>query len=114
MAQESSSDFSIVKNYIELKSKYDTEFKQYTEKMKGMEEKFKTHVATLEEEIRKRNAHIKNQEAKLQELTAASSEKDEQLKSLGLQVHKLKMETGQGQSAGASQDADKKKRGFFK
>ncbi|HJO02317.1 MAG TPA: hypothetical protein QF458_05355, partial [Candidatus Woesearchaeota archaeon] len=57
--------FSIVKNYIELKGKYDTEFKQYNEKMKGMEEKFKTHVATLEEEIKKRNAHIKTQEAKI-------------------------------------------------
>ena len=114
MDQESSSDFSIVKNYIELKNKYDTEFKQYSEKTKGMEEKFKIHVATLEEEIKKRNAHIKNQEAKIQELTATIAEKDEQLKSLGLQVHKLKLETGQGHSAGASQDADKKKRGFFK
>ena len=44
MSQESYSDFSIIKNYIELKNKYDDEIKVFREKIKSQEEKFKKHI----------------------------------------------------------------------
>jgi hypothetical protein len=44
-------------------------------------------------------------------LTAKVAEKDERLKSMGLELHRLKLETGQGQP---EQGEGGKKKGFFK
>jgi len=114
--KESYSDFSIVKNYIELKAKYETEIRNFSEKAKDNEEKFKKHVAALEAEIFKRNEHIKALDVKIQEMTQKLSEKDEQLKTMGLQLHKLKLaQAGSGQAASETDDPSKKgKFGIFK
>lgn len=114
--KESYSDFSIVKNYIELKTKYETEIKNFIETARGSEEKFKKHVAALEAEIIKRNEHIKSQEAKIQELIQRGAEKDEQLKTLGLQLHKLKLaQSPTAQTLPDAEDSNKKgKHGLFK
>ena len=112
MPQESYSDFSIVKDYIELKNKYDNELQQFKEKIKSMEEKFKTQASVLEVELKKRNENIKAFEAKIQELTAKIVEKDEQMKNLGFQLHKTKM--SQDVSEQQNQPAENsKKKGFF-
>jgi predicted nucleic acid-binding Zn-ribbon protein len=111
MEQESFSDFSIIKNYIELKGKYDVEIKNFVDKIKALEENAKKRLAALEGEVAKRNEHIKGLEIKIQELTAKVAEKDERLKSMGLELHRLKLETGQGQP---EQVESGKKKGFFK
>ncbi len=111
MPQESYSDFSIIKDFIELKNRYDEEVREVKDKVKSMEEKFKKHAAALETEIKKRNDHIKACETKMGELKAAISEKDEQLKNLGLQLHRLKMSReAPGQS---HQEENSRKKGFF-
>lgn len=114
--KESYSDFSVVKNYIELKAKYDIEIRSFIEKAKENEDKFKKHVGALEAEIVKRNEHIKAQDARIQELTQKIAEKDEQLKTLGLQLHKLKLAQGvSGQGQQDTEDPSKKgKFGLFK
>lgn len=110
--KESASDFSIVKNYVELKAKYDSEMRTVTESSRAMEGKYKSHIALLESEIAKRNEYIKAQEAKLQELTQKVTEKDEQIRALGGQLNKLK--AGASQAAGDDADAKKSKFGMFK
>lgn len=110
--KESSSDFSIVKNYIELKGKYDQEIKGYSEKIKALEEKYKKHIADLEQEIRKRNDHIKARDQKIQELSQGIAERDEKLKTLGLQLHKLKMESTEKEAV-PSESGDSSKKGKF-
>ena len=110
--KESASDFSIVKSYLELKAKYESEMKSVGETTRSMEGKYKNHISLLEGEINKRNEYIKAQEAQLQELKEKISEKDEQLKTLGLQLHKLKM-AQQGPDGGA-EDPKKGKFGIFK
>lgn len=113
--KESYSDFSIIKNYIDLKAKYETEVKSFMVRAKENEEKFKKHVAALEAEIVKRNEHIKTLDAKIQELTQKNAEKDEQLKTLGLQLHKLRLAQQGGTTPAAAEDPSKKgKFGFFK
>jgi len=115
--KESYSDFSIIKRYIELKTKYETEIKSFMLRAKENEEKFKKHIAALEAEIVKRNERIQELEAKIQDLTQKMGEKDEQLKNLGLQLHKLKLAQGgqQAQQPGEGEDPAKKgKFGFFK
>ena len=110
--KESASDFSIVKNYVELKAKYDSEMRAQSESTRSMEGKYKSHIALLEAEITKRNEYIKAQEAKIQELTQKMTERDEQLRALGGQLNKLK--AGTPQAAGADADAKKGKFGMFK
>ena len=114
--KESYSDFSIVKNYIDLKAKYETEVKSFMLRAKENEEKFKKHVAALEAEIVKRNEHIKALDAKMQEMTQKIAEKDEQLKTLGLQLHKLRLaqQSGPGPATPGTDAARKGKFGLFK
>ena len=114
MAPESTSDFSIVKNYIELKSKYDTEIKQASGKFKEMEDKYKSHIATLEQEIKKRNEHIKAYDQKVQDLNKTIAEKEEQLKNLGLQLHRLKSAGAAAAPQAQPATEEQKKKGFFK
>lgn len=114
--KESYSDFSIIKKYLELKEKYDNEIKQYAENGRAREEQFKKQTALLEQEVAKRNEYIKAQEQKIKDLTQKMAEKDNQLKTMGLQLHKLKMAQNGGAQPGAPQaDAEdkKRKRGLF-
>jgi hypothetical protein len=110
--KESASDFSIVKSYVELKAKYDSEIRTLSESTRSVEGKYKSHITLLESEIAKRNEYIKAQEAKIQELTQKVTERDEQLRSLGSQLNKLK--AGSQQAPGADADAKKGKFGMFK
>ena len=109
---ESASDFSIVKSYVELKAKYDTEVRALSESTRSVEGKYKNHITGLESEIAKRNDYIKAQEAKIQELTNKLAERDEQLRSLGSQLNKFK--AGSPQAPGAEADPKKGKFGMFK
>jgi chromosome segregation ATPase len=110
--KESASDFSIVKNYFELKTKYDTEMRTITESSRAQEGKYKGHIAMLEGEIAKRNDYIKAQEAKLQELTQKNAELTEQVKNLGNQLNRLKM--GSPATGGAAPAEKSSKFGIFK
>jgi predicted RNase H-like nuclease (RuvC/YqgF family) len=110
--KESASDFSIVKSYVELKAKYDSEIRTLSESTRSIEGKYKNHITSLESEIAKRNEYIKAQEAKIQELTQKIAERDEQLRSLGSQLNKLKGISPQ--APGADADPKKGKFGMFK
>ena len=110
--KESASDFSIIKNYVELKAKYDSEMRSLSESSRAMESKYKSHIVKLEAEIAKRNEYIKAQEAKLQELMQKTAEKDEQIKNLGGQLNKMRMAAPQ--APGADADGKKNKFGMFK
>jgi chromosome segregation ATPase len=110
--KESASDFSIVKSYVELKAKYDSEIRTLSESTRSIEGKYKNQITVLESEIAKRNEYIKAQEAKIQELTQKMAERDEQMRSLGSQLNKFK--AGSPQAPGADADAKKGKFGIFK
>jgi predicted RNase H-like nuclease (RuvC/YqgF family) len=112
--KESASDFSIVKSYVELKSKYDSELRAMSESSQVQEGKYKSHIAMLESEIAKRNEYIKAQEAKLQELTQKIAERDEQVRSLGAQLNKIKMSAVPGAAPAGAEDPKKSKFGIFK
>lgn len=114
--KESASDFSVVKSYVELKAKYDSEMRLVTETAKAQETKYKNHIAMLEGEITKRNDYIKAQDAKLQELTQKAAEKDEQIRNLGAQLNKIKMGGAPPQPSGGGvvDDQKKSKFGLFK
>ncbi len=113
--KESYSDFSIISKYIELKNKYEDEVKRFAEGNREREEKVKQQVAALQQEVAKRNDYIKAQEQKLQELTQKMAEKDEQLKTMGLQLHKIKLSQSAPQEQPmAAEPDDKKKKGLFK
>ena len=111
--KESYSDFSIIKSYLELKEKYDKEIKNFSDGSKVKEEQFKKQSTALEAEVAKRNEYIKAQEKKIQELTQKIAEKDEQLKTLGLQLHKLKLSQSPSEQQSSTEDTGKK-RGLFK
>ena len=111
--KESFSDFSIVKNYIELKGKYDRDIKDIGEKQRSVEEKLKKHITALENEVKKRNNHIKILEDKLQEITQKTAEKDEQLKTLGFRLHKSKIGKVQEEPPVLEENPKKGKFGLF-
>ena len=111
--KESYSDFSIIKSYIELKEKYDKEIKSFSDGSKVKEDQIKKQTTAMESEVAKRNEYIKAQEKRIQELTQKIAEKDEQLKTLGLQLHKLKLSQSPSEKQPASEDTGKK-RGLFK
>ncbi|MCP4714141.1 MAG: hypothetical protein GY868_03405 [Deltaproteobacteria bacterium] len=112
--KESSSDFSIVQKYIELKTKYEKEIREHGDKSKSLEDKFKKHIVTLENEIKKRNDMIKSLEAAATEVNGKIAEKDEQLKTLGLQMHRMKMDMENREQDQAEQENKKGKFGLFK
>jgi uncharacterized protein (DUF3084 family) len=112
--KESASDFSVVKSYVELKAKYDTEMRALAETTQAQEGKYKGHIAMLEGEIAKRNEYIKAQEAKIQELTQKIAERDEQIRNLGAQLNKIKMGSSPAPQPGAADDQKKSKFGIFK
>lgn len=90
MEQQSSSDFSIVKDYIEIKKKYEFELKNSSAKHNEMEEKYKKHVAALEQEIVKRNGQIKTFETQAKEAIQKLKENEAQMKTMGLELHRLR------------------------
>lgn len=116
--KESYSDFSIIKSYIELRQKYDSEIRLFKDSVKESEDKARQQIATLEQEVAKRNEYIKAQERKLQEMTERVKAQEEQLRDLGLQLHKFKIQASQQASAASQQPEPEpeasKRRGFFK
>jgi len=112
--KESASDFSIVKSYVELKAKYDSEMRALAESTHAQEGKYKSHIAMLEGEITKQKDHIKKLEATVQELTQKTTEKDEQIRNLGAQLNKIKMAGAPGPPPGGADDPKKSKFGIFK
>jgi hypothetical protein len=90
MEQQSNSDFSIIKDYIEIKKRYEFESKNSSARLEEMKEKFKKHIATLEQEIAKRNEHIKVIEAQTKEAIQKLKENEDQMKTMGLELHRLR------------------------
>ncbi len=116
--KEAYSDFSIIKSYLELRQKYDSEIKAFKDSGRDAEEKTRQHIAMLEQEVARRNDYIKSQDRKLQELSQKNAEQEEQLRQLGLQLHKIKMQAVQQATAATAQPEETeqggRRRGFFK
>ena len=90
MEQQSSSDFSIVKDYIEIKKRYEFDTKNSSARLEKMEEKHKKHNATLEQEIVKRNEHLKAIEAQNAEAVQNGTDSESQMKTMGLELHRFR------------------------
>jgi len=90
MEQQSNSDFSIVKDYIEIKKRYEFEAKNSSARLEEMEEKYKKHIATLEQESVKRNEQLKALEAQTKEAVQKLKENETQMKTMGLELHRLR------------------------
>ena len=90
MEQQSNSDFSIVKDYIEIKKRYDFEVKKSSARLEELEEKYKKHIVALEQEIVKRNEHIKEIEAQAKKAVQKLKENEAQMKTMGLELHRLR------------------------
>ena len=79
-----------------------------TKKAKKLLDGFLAGRERLKEEVKKA-------EQKIQELTQKVAEKDEQMKNMGLQLHKLKMTAAPADKAQEPQPEEPaKKRGLFK
>ena len=90
MEQQSSSDFSIVKDYIEIKKRSEFELKKTSARLEELEEKHKKHIVTLEQELVKRNDHIKAIETQAKEAVQKLKENEAQMKTMGLELHRLR------------------------
>ncbi len=90
MEQQSSSDFSIVKDYIEIKKRYEFEAKNSSAKLEELEEKYKKRLAMLEQELVKRNEHIGAIEGQAKEAIQKLKENEAQMKTMGLELHRLR------------------------
>ena len=90
MEQQSSSDFSIVKDYIEIKKKYEFEIKNSAARQEELERKYKQHITTLEQEIIKRNEQIKTLDTQAKEALQKLKENEDKMKTMGLELHRLK------------------------
>ena len=90
MEQQSSSDFSIVKDYIEIKKRYEFEAKNSSAKLEELEEKYKKRLAMLEQELVKRNEHIEAIEGQAKEAIQKLKENEAQMKTMGLELHRLR------------------------
>jgi chromosome segregation ATPase len=112
--KESYSDFSIIKAHLELRQKYDSEIKSFKESMREKEEQAVQRIAALEQEVVKRNDYIKAQDKKLQEFTQKITEQEDQLRQMGLQLHKLKIQAQQVASEEAAEPESNRRRGLFK
>jgi uncharacterized coiled-coil protein SlyX len=114
--KESYSDFSIIKAHLELRQKYDSEIKSFKESIREKEEQSAKRIAALEQEVAKRNDYIKGQDKKLQELTQKIAEQEEQLRDMGLKMHKMKLQAQQQQSESEPEleVESPRRRGLFK
>ncbi|MCX5895128.1 MAG: hypothetical protein NTZ51_04750 [Proteobacteria bacterium] len=114
MAQESYADFSIVKKYFEIKNKYDLDMQSFKDKLSSGEETFGQEISAHKEEIARKNEQIQSLEKQLQEMATALREKEEMLKNLGLQLHKLKPEMEESRNKSLTEDEKKGKFSIFK
>ena len=113
--KEAYSDFSIIKAHLELRQKYDSEIKSFKESIREKEEQSAQRIAALEQEVVKRNDYIKAQDKKLQEFTQKITEQEDQLRQMGLQLHKLKIQAQQQAAAEqAAEPESNRRRGLFK
>jgi uncharacterized coiled-coil protein SlyX len=114
--KESYSDFSIIKAHLELRQKYDSEIKSFKESIREKAEQSAQRIAELEQEVAKRNDYIRGQDKKLQEFTQKVTEQEEQLRQMGLKMHKIKIQSQQQQAAPepAAEPEPTRRRGLFK
>lgn len=112
--KEAYSDFSIIKAHLELRQKYDSEIKSFKESIREKEEQAIQRIAALEQEVVKRNDYIKAQDKKLQEFTQKITEQEDQLRQMGLQLHKLKIQAQQAAPEQAAEPESNRRRGLFK
>jgi len=112
--KEAYSDFSIIKAHLELRQKYDSEIKSFKESIREKEEQSAQRIAALEQEVVKRNDYIKAQDKKLQEFTQKITEQEDQLRQMGLQLHKLKIQAQQAAAEPAAEPESNRRRGLFK
>ena len=114
--KESYSDFSIIKAHLELRQKYDSEIKSFKESIKEKEDQSTQRIFELEQEVSKRNDYIKGQDKKLQEFTQKVTEQEEQLRQMGLKMHKIKIQSQQQQAEPepAAEPEPTRRRGLFK
>ena len=112
--KEAYSDFSIIKAHLELRQKYDSEIKSFKESMREKEEQAIQRIAALEQDVVKRNDYIKAQDQKLQEFTQKITEQEDQLRQMGLQLHKLKIQAQQTAAEPAADPESNRRRGLFK
>jgi uncharacterized coiled-coil protein SlyX len=114
--KESYSDFSIIKAHLELRQKYDSEIAKFKESIREKEEQSAQRIATLEQDVAKRNEYIKGQDKKLQELTQKIQEQEEQLRQMGLKMHKMKIQAQQQQVEAEPEPEPEapRRRGLFK
>jgi hypothetical protein len=115
--KESYSDFSIIKANLELRQKYDSEIKSFKESITEKAEDSAQRIATLEQEVSKRNDYIKGQYKKLQEFAQKATEQEDQLRQMGLKMHKLKIQVQQQEEepdSVAEPEQSTRRRGLFK
>jgi chromosome segregation ATPase len=114
MSHESYADFSIIKKYFEVINKYDLDVQSFKDKLSGMEERFNHEIMAYKKEIATKTALNSDLQKQVQELSNAIKEKDEMLKNLGLQLHKVKTELTSVKNQPAADDDKKGKFSIFK
>ena len=115
--KESYSDFSIIKAHLELRQKYDSEIKSFKESIAEKEDDSAQRIAALEQEVAKRNDYIKGQDKKLQEFAQKVADQEDQLRQMGLKMHKLKIQVQQQEEepdTAAEPEQTTRRRGLFK
>jgi septal ring factor EnvC (AmiA/AmiB activator) len=114
MSQESYADFSIVKRYMELKNKYNIEVEHFKNRTGDIQGKYQKKIESLENELTHKNNQGQMLETQIQELNEKIKEKDELLKNLGLQLHKVRTEQEQNHNQSGMEGEKKSKFGIFK
>jgi archaellum component FlaC len=114
MAQESYADFSIIKKYMDLKTRYDVDIQSYKERLATLEEQCRQQQQSSQQELTARNEQLQAMQQKIQELGDKLKEKDEQLKNLGLQAHKMKTELEEARNRIMPEEEKKGKFSIFK
>jgi hypothetical protein len=114
MAQESYADFSIIKKYFEIKNRYEIDIQGYKERLAALEAQHKQQMEKALNDISARDAQLQAREQQLQELANKLKENEEQLKTLGLQVYKMKTELEEARNRAATDEEKKGKFSMFK
>jgi len=114
MAQESYADFSIIKQYFELKNRYDVDIQSYKERLAAIEEQYRLQQENYQHELAVRDEQLQAMQQKIQEFNDKLKEKDEQLKNLGLQAYKMKTELEEARNRTITEEEKKGKFSIFK
>ena len=121
MAQESYADFSIIKAYFEIKSRYEIDIQSYKDRIAALEdriaafeEQYNLQLEKFRDGLAARDGQLQAGEQKNQELNDKLKEKDEQLKNLGLQAYKMKTELEEIRNRPPVEEEKKGKFSIFK